>query len=127
MLHLTKDEVTLEIKPALYCAISKQRIVDATYANVIWVFKTTKDHYYDGEIVGDPIIVSKERSAKAIVDKHLGIEDDPSLRTQWMQLDEYLTTLCDSLGGLGREPDMPKEMYAVAELNTDGVQLQTHE
>lgn len=126
MLNLKIDEYTFDVKPALYCAVSGTKITDATYANVIWVFKWNNNRKSLGEIVGDPIIVSKECSARQIVDKHLGIEDDPSLRTQWMQLDEYLNTLCNSLGGLGREPDMPGEMYAAADLNTDGVQLQTH-
>lgn len=93
------------IKPTIFCAVSGVEITDATHANVIWVYK------HKGGIIGDPIIVSKECSPRQIVDKHLGIEDDPSLRTQWLQLDQYLTTLCDNLEGLKKEPDLAFAEY----------------
>ena len=107
MLTLKIDRKDDNIKPALFCAVSGVEIKDATHANVIWVYKKSGV----GGIIGDPIIVSKECSPRWIVDKHLGIEEDKTLSSQWMQLDEYLTTLCDSLEGLKKEPDLAWSEY----------------
>lgn len=107
MLTLKIDREDDVIKPALFCAISGVEIEDATHANVIWVYNRSGV----GGIIGDPIIVSKECSARQITDRYLGIEKDKMLSSQWMQLDEYLTTLCDSLGGLGKEPDLAYAEY----------------
>ncbi len=87
-----------ELKPFLVCAVSGGEIEDATHANVIWVYQRPLSKDSQGRIIGDPIIVSKECSARSIIDNLLGIEDDPDCTSQWMQLDEYLTTLCKDLG-----------------------------
>lgn len=110
MLKLKIDKSTNEVIPVAICDVTGVEIKDAGHANVIWVFKKTTN-YFEGEIIGDPIIVIKERSARQIIDKHLGIEGDPDLRTQWMQLDEYLHTLCSKMGSLGREPDLALAEY----------------
>jgi len=100
-----------ELKPFLVCAVSGREIKDATHANVIWVYQRPLSKDSQGSIIGDPIIVKKEYSARSIIDPILGIEDDPQCTTQWMELDEYLTTLCKDLGGLGKEPDLAYAEY----------------
>tara|TARA_A100001035_G_scaffold256999_1_gene232706 strand:- start:173 stop:514 length:342 start_codon:yes stop_codon:yes gene_type:complete len=107
MLKLTEIETTsYGYMPYLECAVSGQMIEDATHANVIWVYRRPLNKDYDGQIIGDPIVVKKEYSPKHIVDKHLGIENDPQCKSHWMQLDEYLTMLCKELGCFGKEPDV---------------------
>ena len=110
MLKLKIDKEKGDVIPVAVCAISGVEIKDAGHANIFWVFKKSAD-YFDSEIIDGPIIALKERSAKQVIDKHFGIEGDPDVRTQFMQLDEYLQRLWSKMGSLGREPDLAWSEY----------------